>query len=117
MANTSSGSTGSLFFLVGAIVAVIVGLISPSGTNPTLTSVLIILGVIVGFLNITKTETRSFLIAVVSLVVVSSLGGIVLGEASVLGPYLANLLLALLLFTIPAAVIVSLKSIYVLAKS
>ena len=114
---SDSAPVGSLLFLVGAIVAVIAGLLSPGSINTTLTSVLIILGVLVGFLNVTTKETSSFLLATVSLVIVTSLGGAVLGQVQVIGAYIEGVLLAILTFVIPAALIVALKSVYSLAAT
>ncbi len=117
MAKKPTGSLGSLLFLVGAVVAVIAGLISPGGVSTTLTSVLIILGIVVGFLNVTLKEENSFLLATVSLVIVSALGGAVLSQVAVVGVYLEGMLLGILTFVIPAAIIVALKAVYSLAAS
>ncbi|MBS3133070.1 hypothetical protein J4470_02990 [Candidatus Woesearchaeota archaeon] len=113
----SYGSLGSLLFLVGAAAAVVVGLLSPGGINAGITSVLILLGLIIGFLNVTTRETNSFLLATVSLVIVTALGGAVLSRVAVVGVYLEGVLLAILTFIIPAAIIVALKSVYSLAAS
>ena len=110
--SNGAGSSGSLLFLVGAVVAVVVGLLSPGGLNTTLTSVLILLGIIVGFLYITTKETMAFLLATVSLVIVTSLGGAVLGTVPVVGTYLEGIMLGILTFVVPSAIIVALKSVY-----
>jgi len=117
MAKTgSTGSVGSLLFLVGAVVAVVAGLLSPGGVSTTLTSALIVLGIIVGFLNVTTKETNAFLLATVSLVIVTSLGGAVLGQVRIVGAYLEGIFLGVLTFIIPAAIIVAIKSIYALEE-
>ena len=110
-------SIGSLSFLIGAGVAVIAGIVSPSGTGTVLTSALIVLGIIVGILNVTTKEINSFLMATVSLVIVSALGGAVLGQVAVIGTYLEAILVALLTFIIPSILIVALKSVYSLAAT
>ena len=112
----SSTSLGSLSFLFGVIIAVLVGIINPGSANTTLTSLLILLGIIVGFLNITTKETNSFLMATVSLVIVSALGGAVLGQVAYVGNYLNAVLTSILTFVIPATIIVAIKSIYMLAE-
>jgi len=61
---------GRYAFLGGVIVAVLAGFISGNWIFPVLT----ILGLIVGLLNVTATEVQSFLLASVSLVIISALG-------------------------------------------
>jgi uncharacterized membrane protein len=116
-ASASAGPIGSLLFLVGAVVAVVAGFLSPSGMNSTMASALIVLGIIVGFLNVTTRETNSFLLASVSLIIVSALGGAVLSSVAVIGGYLEGVLLAILTFVVPSSIIVALKSIYSLEAS
>jgi len=112
----SIGSLGSLSFLFGAVIAVLVGVINPGAANASLTSLLILLGIVVGFLNVTTKETNSFLLATVSLVIVAALGGAVLGQVAFVGNYLEGVLMAILTFVIPATIIVAIKSIYSLAE-
>ena len=114
---STPGSLGSLSFLFGAAIAIISGVINPGSTSTIITSLLILLGVIVGFLNVTTRETNSFLMATVSLVIVSALGGAVLGQVTYVGAYLEGVLTAILTFVIPATIIVALKSVYTLAEN
>ena len=107
---------GSASFLFGAGIAIITGLIFPGTTSALLTSLLILLGIIVGFLNITTKETNAFLVAAVSLVLVSALGGAVLGPITFVGEYLKSILESILTFVMPATIIVALKAIYSLAE-
>ncbi|MFC1741490.1 hypothetical protein ACFL3V_03060 [Nanoarchaeota archaeon] len=104
---------GSWAFIVGLIVAIIAGF-WPLGT--AMTSVLIIMGLIVGFLNVTGKETNSFLFSTLVLVVMTSMGGQLLGTIKFIGPMLQNMFSAMMLFIIPAAVVVALKAIYALAE-
>ena len=50
---------GTIFFILGAGIALVGGLIYPGGLNLTLSSVLITLGIIVGILNVTVIETNN----------------------------------------------------------
>lgn len=106
---------GSWAFIIGVIVALIVGIFSAGTANAVTTSVLIVLGLIVGFLNVTGRETTPFLLAAVSLVIVSSLGGSKLGMIPTIGATLEGTLGALMTFVIPATIIVALKAIWALA--
>jgi hypothetical protein len=103
---------GSWAFILGLIIAIIAGF-WPIG--PAVTSVLIVLGLIVGFLNVTGSETHSFLLASVSLVIVASLGGNVLSSIAVVGPVLQGIFSTIVLFVLPASIVVCLKAIYALA--
>jgi hypothetical protein len=105
---------GSWAFIVGVIVALLIGVFSDGGT-PVATTVLIVLGIIVGLLNVTGRETTPFLLASVSLVIVSYMGGPVLSQVASIGPVLQGVLNAITTFVIPSTIIVALKAIYALA--
>ena len=105
--------TGSWAFIIGLIIAIIAGF-WPLAT--VMTSVLIILGLIVGFLNVTGKETNSFLFATLVLVVMASFGGQLLVNIKYVGPMLENMFSAMLLFIIPSSSVVALKAIYALAE-
>jgi uncharacterized membrane protein YczE len=81
---------GSWAFIVGVILAVVVPIFT--ALNPWLTSLLIILGLMIGFLNITTTETQPFLIAALALVIVSGFGSgsEVITQVAGIGPVLGR---------------------------
>src|SRR3989338_5445659 len=97
-----NNKVGSLFFVLGTAIAVIGGLIFPSGLNPTLSGILIVLGIVVGLLNVTRRETDDFLMASVSLVIITALGGAVLSQVPQIGAYLEGVLLSILTFVVPS---------------
>ncbi len=105
---------GSWSFIIGVVIAVAAGFIA---MNPLLTTILIILGLAVGLLNITTSEVSPFLLAVVALVIMAGLGANVLGEIAVVGPTLNRVFSALMVFLVPAGIIVALKSIYNVARA
>lgn len=111
MAKSKGSSTiGSWAFLIGVILAVILGALGV--VEGTWTAVLVVLGLIVGILNITDEEVRPFLTAGTVLVLVSFLGRDVLGSVALLG----NILSAVMALFVPATVIVALKSVFSIAK-
>lgn len=111
MAKSKGSSTiGSWAFLIGVILAVILGALGV--VEGTWTAVLVVLGLIVGILNITDEEVRPFLTAGTVLVLVSFLGRDVLGSVALLG----NILNAVMALFVPATVIVALKSVFSIAK-
>ena len=73
---------------------------------------LIIIGLIIGLLNVTEKETTAFLISGVILTIISVLGGSVFYDI----PFVAQVLDAFIMIFVPATVIVAAKSIFNLAK-
>lgn len=112
----SQNKLGTIIFVLGAGLAIVGGLIFPGGLNLILSSVLIVLGIFVGMLNISVIETNSFLMAAVSLVVMTALGGAVLAQVPVIGIFVEGVLLSILTFVLPAGIIVALKVVYRLAE-
>ena len=105
---------GAWAFLIGVILAIVLGLFnSYLGTNSTyILWILIVLGIIVGLLNITSKESSGFLLASLALVVVGYMGQGVLGIISQIGSVLS----ALLVLIIPITIIVALRNIFEMAK-
>jgi len=106
---------GSYAFIIGVILAIILGLFGTYITTEVQTYViylLIILGLIVGFLNIAEKQSFDFLIAAIALLAV---GGAGLELLPTIGLYLGAILTNIAVFVAPAAVIVALKAIYSLA--
>jgi len=122
MAATGKGFANRLIayaFTVGIVIALILGLIStwlPAGVVPVLTTVLILMGIVVGFFNITPTETKNYVLFVTALVIVTSLGGGVLGGVQLIGVYLESILQAILAFILPSVLIVGIKAVMNLAR-
>lgn len=109
----SKNAIGAWAFLIGVILAVILGLFQDQlGQVNWIPVVLVLIGLVVGLLNVGVTETNSFLIASVSLVIVSFMGSAVLGVV----PQIASILLALLELFVPAAIIVALRTMFVIAR-
>ena len=111
---------GKYAYIVGVIAAVIVGaLANYLGSAATwLTSLIILAGLIVGFMNIGTKEIKDFLLVSTVLVIVAFAGGAAttLGAVAIIGPYLAGIFTQLLAFVVPATVVVALKEILLLAK-
>ena len=97
---------GRWAFVIGLVVAILSGI----PNFPEIKAIMIILGIVVGFLNITAIETGPFLVAVVALML--AVVNLNLNAVGAVGTIFRNILL----FLSPAAIIVSLKAIYVLAR-
>lgn len=104
---------GHYAFFLGAILAIIAGLFTGLIEDQIVLTLLVILGAIVGLLNITVKETTGFLVASIALM----LAGVVnLGLIPVVGVYLRSILTNIVVFVVPAAIIVALKTIYKMAQ-
>lgn len=110
-------AVGSWAFLLGVFVAVITGALMPDAANTTVISFLVLLGLVVGLLNITTKETTSFLLASVSLVLVAAFGGSVVSGEEKVGQYMVAMLDSIQVFVVPATIVVALKSIFSLAEN
>ena len=106
---------GAWAFLIGIVAAVTLGAFNAQVTQATqdiVIWILIFLGILVGLLNITNKESSGFLLASVSLVIVSYFGKTILMIIPVLGSILGSLLILL----VPTTIIVALKSVSEMAK-
>jgi hypothetical protein len=109
---TSGNALGMWSFNVGFIVAILVGLGgSFSNTlSPIWSFILIISGLLVGFLNVQDVDAHKFMIAGAVLVFVSWVGGQALSEVEVY----SNILDAFVTLFVPATIIVTLRNLFVL---
>ena len=111
--NSSMAKIGSWSFIFGVLIAIGAGVIGSK--DPIVISLLIALGVVVGFLNVTGKETTAFLLASVSLVIVTTQGSDYFGKVVTLGTYLVNIFGSIMTFVVPATIVVAMKAIYALA--
>ncbi|MBS3169000.1 hypothetical protein J4210_00820 [Candidatus Woesearchaeota archaeon] len=100
-------------FFVGLLIAIIAGFFHKFIDPQILVTTLVVLGLIVGLFNLTAKETMPFLVAAIALM----LAGIVnLGLIPGVGLYLRSILSNIVVFVVPGAIIVGLKTIWKLAS-
>ena len=112
---------GGYAFLLGVIIAIIAGIAASqvAAYAGYIALVLVVLGLIVGLLNIKDKQVTNFLVAAIALLALSITAG---GLVTI--PYIGNYLVAILaaivvqiaLFAMPAALVVALKDIYNIAS-
>ncbi len=131
------GKIGSLAFILGTLIALIVGIYQATTIEGKIMSagffgenlggmiawLLAVLGAIVGILaalgkgTITKNETQGFLIAGLALVV---MGGVFAGWNNVITPWIGSLLsgisMSLSIFVAPAVGILAIKAVWDMGK-
>lgn len=103
---------GSIAFIAGVAISVIAGFISANWILPALT----ILGLVVGLLNVGTREMQAFVLVAIGLVLISAFATPQVRSLPEVGPILGRIYLALLLFIAPAATVVALRGLFLIAK-
>jgi len=102
------GLLGKWAFIIGLILAILAGLIQGVYTIPSLALILVILGLIVGFLNIAEKDSVKLLVAIIAL---TTLGGFTISAIPSITDYLASMLANIVLFAGAAGFVVAIKAI------
>ena len=108
--NTLS-KVASWAFLAGVVLAIILGALGAA--EGTWIIVLVLLGLIVGLLNVAGREVTPFLLSGAVLIIAVSLGGNVFVGV----PYVEGILAAMLALFTSATIIVAIKNVFSLAKN
>ncbi|HJZ19052.1 MAG TPA: hypothetical protein VJ208_03020 [Candidatus Nanoarchaeia archaeon] len=126
MLKSRENAIGAWAFLAGVILAVVIGLSTTLLQIPALATyskqiyaALVLLGIVVGFMNVTGRDSQTFLIAGTVLVIVSKFGmesvsGSLIGIG--LGDAVSSVFGALLTLFTPATIIVALKTVFSIAR-
>lgn len=118
---------GRWAFIVGALLAVILGigagLGQAWGTNIWLLLLLLVIGLVIGLVNITQKEVQPFLVSAIALFAAAAAAN--LGRADILlsplgfsslGSILQSVINYVVLVVGPAALVVALREVYVFAQ-
>lgn len=102
-------------FIVGILIALILSGFGPISGGVAV--ILVILGIIVGIINIGDEEVHQFLLA--ALVFIISAGALMefAGTLPAIGNWLKNFFEGVILFVAPGAAITALRALYEVAKS
>jgi hypothetical protein len=114
------GKLGKYAFMACIMIAVVAGAASVfvSFSTAWVALALVVLGVFIGFTAITEKEVTPFLLAAIALTVASSGGWFLIINQAVanLGTFINGTLYNMVSFVAPAAIILSTKMVYELAK-
>lgn len=105
-------------FYLGLVIAIILGignaLDATWGSNKWLLLLLVVIGLVVGFMNINQKETTAFLVGSVAFVLASALANLTAFNTLIpsLGTFLQAAINGVALIVAPAALVVSFKSVY-----
>src|SRR3989338_10461024 len=99
---------GNYSFIIGVIIAIVLGVVTLGSARPWLASLLVVLGLIVGFLNVTGKETKEFLIVATVLIIAANMGGAAstLGSVEIIGQFLTDIFTSILAFFVPPTVVI-----------
>ncbi len=126
MIKSRENTIGAWAFLIGVVLAVLIGLSTKIISIPTLTkystqlyAVLLLLGIVVGYMNSIGKDTQTFLIAGAVLIIVSKFGmdsvtGSLIGME--IAETVKTVFSALITLFVPATIIVALKTVFSIAK-
>jgi hypothetical protein len=99
-------------FIIGLVIAVVAGIVFPA--NDIFIIILVVLGIIVGLLNVTAKETMLFLLATIALVVVGNAFASL--TALSIGKILGDILAYVAVFMAPAAIIAAIKALWAVGR-
>ncbi len=118
---------GAWAFLIGVIIAVVIGILTTLFSIPALVkyssaiyAILVILGLIVGFsINTSRKDSQTFLITGAILVIVSKFGmesvvGSLIGIG--IGDIISSIFAALLILFVPATIVVAIKTVFGISR-
>ena len=116
-----ANQTGKWAFIIGAVLAIIAGIGAGLGhdfaANAWLTAILVILGLVVGFVNISAKEVQGFLIASIAILATGAITGTanlasLIPGVPQIGLILAGVVAKSIILIAPAALIVALRAVY-----
>lgn len=106
---------GGWAFIIGLIVAVIIAIFGTTETWPMY--LLVVLGLIVGLLNVTDKEVGSFLIAAIAFLLTFTALGTVANGIPEVGDNIAVFFMLVNAFIAPAAAVVAFKELFAHTKN
>jgi ABC-type nickel/cobalt efflux system permease component RcnA len=102
---------GSWAFLVGIIIAILVALF---GTfTQMIMTILVVIGLIVGLLNIVDEESKHFMMSGIVLILAAALGQSTVGVV----PVFQKILGAILTIFVPATIVVAVRNVFSIARN
>jgi hypothetical protein len=110
-------SVSEWLYWVSIVIAVLAGLAAFSWSSTWVSVLLVVLGIVVGLLNISEKESNAFLVASIALIVAStaafgSLDAVIKPVGTIIDAIVKNLAI----FVAPAAIITAVKAVHGLAS-
>ncbi|KKR29991.1 MAG: hypothetical protein UT61_C0016G0002 [Candidatus Woesebacteria bacterium GW2011_GWA1_39_8] len=108
----NNAKLGRWAFIIGLIIAILLGFVTFSYAS----LLLVILGLIVGFLNVSEKEATNYLVAVIALIVVGIAGLQALSVLGSLYTWVQTVLTSFMTFVAASAVVVAIKVLFETSK-
>ncbi|MEM5793341.1 MAG: hypothetical protein QXY45_03225 [Candidatus Aenigmatarchaeota archaeon] len=115
MAKKDLNKVGKWAFIVGILLAVVAGLLPGLMSESTISFLLVVLGIIVGFMNVQEKEVFNFLIAAIAMMAINPVALEAIKLFGI-GEVLSSMVTYIAVFVGPAALVVALKAVFDLAK-
>ena len=107
-----SNILGGWAFVIGIVIAILIGIGVP--LTDTIIAILVVIGIIIGLLNIADKEVQPFMLASIAVLLAAYMGSGVLAKVPLVN--LGNALNAIMAMVVPAIIIVALKEVFEIAK-
>jgi hypothetical protein len=107
-----SNILGGWAFVIGIVISILIGIGVPM--TDTIVAILVVLGIIIGLLNIADKEVHPFMLASIAVLLASYMGSSVLAKVPLVN--LGNALNSIMAMVVPAIIIVALKEVFEIAK-
>ena len=101
---------GKWAFVIGLIISIVAGIVNIGASG---LAWLVVLGIIVGFINVTSKEVTGFLIATIALMMVGSVGL----NLPAVGSFVTSIVTAFTSFVAGAAFIVAIKEVFAITRN
>ena len=108
-------NVGPWAFVLGIVIALLAGF-ATTGIDTTVVLVLAVLGIIVGFLNVSDKEVIKFLVSTLAFMIAATSLNVVFSKLPSIGTGLSLAMSYIGVFVAPAAAIVAIKALYDIAK-
>ncbi len=121
MVRSRENLMGAYAFSIGVILAVILGFFNKSleYADGLFYSVLILIGLIVGYVSVSDKNSSTFLLASLTIVIVGGVGTeplLFVAKQNVVVNLLRNILATLMVLFVPATIIAALKTVFASAR-
>lgn len=104
-----SSFIGGWAFLIGILLAIIIPMFG--SMSPAMLWLLVVIGLLVGLLNVSGEESGAFMMSGIVLIIASAFGQTVIQTI----PLLSSILDALLVIFVPATIIVAIRNVFAIA--
>ena len=108
---------GSYAFGVGLLIALIAAFLTLGDTSSKVVfATLVLLGIVIGFLNVTNNESVTFLVSTIALVLLAGPFLGLVAQNIYSSPILGKIFGNIIALVVPAAIVVALKELFLTAK-